>query len=85
MVASNQRKKLKSPGSRHSVTRTGPAGEEAATLQVVVEDEIMCVIYRAEQGEVRKTLIYKICLKAKMFGLFSRNICQLPFLSRLGH
>ena len=39
--------KLKSPGSRHGGAQTGSAGEETATLQVVVVEEIMCAIYRA--------------------------------------
>ena len=38
------KKKLKSPGSRQGGARTGSAGEETATLQVVVVEEIMCVI-----------------------------------------
>ena len=47
-----QRCKLKSPGSRHGGARTGSAGEETAGLQVIVVEEIMCVIYRTpEVGE----------------------------------
>ena len=76
---------MKSPGSRHGVARTGPTGEEMALLQVVVVEEILCAIYRAEQGEFSETLIYRISLEAKMFGLLSRNIRQLPLLSRPAH
>ena len=57
---------MKSPGSRHGVARTGPTGEEIATLQVVVIEEILCAIYRAEQSEFSETLIYRISLEAKM-------------------
>ena len=63
-----QRCKLKSPGSRHGGARTGSAGEETATLQVVVVEEMMCAKCRAEQGEIGKTLVCRISLEAKFFS-----------------
>ena len=60
------RKKLMSPWSRHGGACTISAGEEAAHLQVIVVEEIMCAIYRTPQvGEFSQALICRISLEAK--------------------
>ena len=46
-----------SPGSRHGGAVTISAGEEAALLQVLVVDEIMCAVLRTPHiGEFSETL-----------------------------
>ena len=74
-----------SPRSRHGGAFTISADEEAARLQVVVVEEIMCAVYRTPQvGEFSQALICRISLEAKMFGLFSRISLSITFPVQIG-
>ena len=60
-----------SPRSRHGGACTISAGEEAALLQVVVVDEIMCSVYQTPQvGEFSETLICRISLMQNIWACF---------------
>ena len=67
-----------SPRSRHGGACTISAGEEAALLQVVVVEEIMCAIYRTPQvGEIIKTIVSRISLEAKIFFVLFQNYLSI--------